>query len=133
MFLFLQIRKMTSANIPGPVRGPVAGGPDLAQDTGKGLLQDKSCLWVSNISCEQKKHFLIVCFKMCHLLTLADVRRAGLGGGPIRGVGGGPRVHEGGGPTPGIEAAAVDLGQYLHYWTEIAAFFHFIADRCCRI
>lgn len=58
---------MTSANIPDPVRGPVAGGPDLAQDTG-------------------------------------------LGGGPIQGVGGGPRVHAGGGPTPGIEAAAVDLG-----------------------
>lgn len=41
---------------------------------------------------------------------LAGVRRAGLGGGPIQGVGGGPRVHGGGGPTPGIEAAAVDLG-----------------------
>lgn len=47
------------------------------------------------------------------MLLLADVRRAGLAEGPIQGVGGGPRVHEGGGLTPGIEAAAVDLGQYL--------------------
>lgn len=31
----LQIRKMTSANIPALVPGPDAGGPDPAQDTGK--------------------------------------------------------------------------------------------------
>lgn len=130
MSSFLQIRKMTSANIPAPVRGPVAGGPDLAPDTGKVHLQDKFCLWISKSRCEQNHY---TCFKMCHLITLADVRRAGLGGGPIRGVGGGPRVHGGGGPTPGIETAAVDLGQYLHYWTKIAAFFHFIANHCCRI
>lgn len=51
---------------------------------------------------------------MCHCFILADVRRAGLGGGLIQGVGGGPRVRGGGGPTPGTEAGVVDLGQHLH-------------------
>lgn len=59
---------------------------------------------------------------MCHFFILADVQRAGLDGDPIPGVGGGPRAHGGEGPTPGIEAAAVDLGQYLHYWTKMASF-----------
>lgn len=56
---------------------------------------------------------------MCHFI-LADDRRAGLAGGPIRGVGGGPRVHGGGGPTPEKEGAAVDLGQHPHCCPKIA-------------
>lgn len=33
--LLLQVRKMTSANIPAPVRVHGADEPDLVQDTGK--------------------------------------------------------------------------------------------------
>lgn len=38
---------MTSVNIPGPVRVLGAGGPDLAQDTGKNQLP---LLWQQHMS-----------------------------------------------------------------------------------
>lgn len=72
---------------------------------------------------------------MCRVLLLTGAPRADLDGGPIQGVGGGPRVHGGGGPTPGIEAAAADLGQHLHYCPldQNSLTFIFSADRCAPL
>lgn len=51
---------------------------------------------------------------MLNLLISADVRRANLIGGPIRGAGGGLRAPAGGGLTLETGAAAVNPGQQLH-------------------
>lgn len=115
---------MTSVNIPAPAHGLGAGGPGLAQDTGKDSVTNFSTrlltsgvrrvmCFVSSYKTLTLDTAVILCFKIYPILILADVQRAGLDGGPIRGVEGGPRAHEGGGPTPGIEAAAVDQGQHL--------------------
>lgn len=68
--------------------------------------------------CPQTKHknTVVTYYKICLIFILADGQRAGLGAGPIQGVGGGQRAHEEGGPTPGIKAAALDLGKYCIWY-----------------
>lgn len=116
-FLFLQIRKTTSANIPALAHVPGAGGPGPAQDTGKNASDSIVRLWCGrkySIMSRVHKHDTKIKHKIM-LYLWADGQRAGLGAGPIQGVGGGPKVHDGGRPTPGIEAAAVDLGENLFF------------------
>lgn len=99
---------MTSANIPIHVRGHGADGPDPAHDTGK----DGS---MRNSFSEQNEG---PCALQLNLPLLVGVPVAGLGEDPIQGIGGGLRVHGRGDLIPGIEAVAVDLGQYLCYCPE---------------
>lgn len=67
VLFFLQTRKMTSANIPAPVRGHGVGGPDLAQDTGKDIWQSVFSFLIRNLRCPHVKHKWYI-FNFWHFL-----------------------------------------------------------------